>query len=192
MVGARGSFPSSPMRRSLLLHPDCRCASVESIGAEVRRSAPAWLMVRYFVSGDIRGLRLPLPSGAARANELWRHTCFEMFIRTARDDAYCEFNFAPSLQWAAYHFDGYRSGMRDLEIRPPRIAIRQDRTSLELQAEFAPGAETDNAGEWNLALSAVIEETNGGISYWSLAHPSGKPDFHHAEAFVFVSPACPA
>jgi hypothetical protein len=35
-----------------------------------------------------------------------------------------------------------------------------------------------------LALSAVIEETSGALSYWALRHAAGKPDFHHADAFT--------
>jgi len=35
-----------------------------------------------------------------------------------------------------------------------------------------------------LALSAVIEDEQGGLSYWALTHPPGKPDFHHPDAFV--------
>jgi hypothetical protein len=35
-----------------------------------------------------------------------------------------------------------------------------------------------------LALSAVIEDDRGTLSYWALKHPSGKPDFHHPEAFA--------
>jgi hypothetical protein len=34
----------------------------------------------------------------------------------------------------------------------------------------------------------VIEETSGGKSYWALAHPPGKPDFHHADGFVYELP----
>jgi hypothetical protein len=35
-----------------------------------------------------------------------------------------------------------------------------------------------------MALSAVIEATDGTLSYWALAHPSDKPDFHHPDSFV--------
>jgi hypothetical protein len=35
-----------------------------------------------------------------------------------------------------------------------------------------------------LALSAVIEEDGGMLSYWALKHPPGKPDFHHPDAFA--------
>jgi hypothetical protein len=48
-----------------------------------------------------------------------------MFLRERAQHAYYEFNFAPSLQWAAYRFRGYKSGMLALEISAPRIEIRQ-------------------------------------------------------------------
>jgi hypothetical protein len=42
-------------------------------------------------------------------------------------------------------------------------------------------------------LSALIEDQNGGKSYWALAHPPGKPDFHHADSFALeFSPAVPS
>jgi hypothetical protein len=41
---------------------------------------------------------------------------------------------------------------------------------------------------WRLGLSAVIEETSGRISYWALAHPPGKADFHHSDCFAHELP----
>jgi hypothetical protein len=35
-----------------------------------------------------------------------------------------------------------------------------------------------------LGLSALIEDSDGGKSFWALAHPPGAPDFHHADNFV--------
>jgi hypothetical protein len=35
-------------------------------------------------------------------------------------------------------------------------------------------------------LAAVIEDENGGLSYWALRHPPGKPDFHHPNAFAMT------
>jgi hypothetical protein len=37
---------------------------------------------------------------------------------------------------------------------------------------------------WRLGLSALIEDKNGRKSYWALAHPPGKPDFHHGDCFA--------
>jgi hypothetical protein len=39
----------------------------------------------------------------------------------------------------------------------------------------------------------VIEDQSGGVSYWALAHPPGKPDFHHADGFALeFSPVVPS
>jgi hypothetical protein len=42
------------------------------------------------------------------------------------------------------------------------------------------------ASALRLALSAVIEETDGHLSYWALAHPAERPDFHHRDGFVLA------
>jgi hypothetical protein len=42
-----------------------------------------------------------------------------------------------------------------------------------------------------LALSAVVEDEHGGLSYWALKHPPGKPDFHHPDLFVLHLPPHP-
>jgi hypothetical protein len=119
---------------------------------------------------------------AARADELWQHTCFEAFVRPSAGPGYYEFNFSPSTQWAAYGFDGYRSGMRvATEIDAPRIELRSTVESYTLQAAL----ELDGLSlPWRLGLAAVLEETNGRKSYWALAHPPGKADFHQADCFA--------
>jgi hypothetical protein len=37
---------------------------------------------------------------------------------------------------------------------------------------------------WELGLSAVLEENDGTKSYWALAHPGDKPDFHAPGCFA--------
>jgi hypothetical protein len=37
---------------------------------------------------------------------------------------------------------------------------------------------------WRIGLAAAIEETSGHKSYWALAHPPGKADFHHSDCFA--------
>jgi hypothetical protein len=68
--------------------------------------------------------------------------------------------------------------------------VQPDAQRYTLQAvltlDALPGLPRD--GRWRLALSAVIEETNGGKSHWALAHPAGKPDFHHADGFTYELP----
>jgi hypothetical protein len=132
---------------------------------------------------------LPSPSSPARADELWRHTCFEAFLR-APDGSYLEFNFAPSTQWAAYRFSGYRAGMALEPIAAPKIWTKREPARFELQVELDAGF-LALASPWRLALAAVIEEIGGAKSYWALAHAPGKPDFHHLDAFAYEFAGAP-
>jgi hypothetical protein len=170
------------MRQTLKLHPDSQCAAVTGIDVDVVRPRMAALLLSYFMTGAIADLRLPPLVAAARADELWRHTCFEAFIRPAGGEAYYEFNFAPSSRWAAYWFDRYRSGMRAAEIAAPRIDIQSTPTHFTLHAALELAAPP--AGLCRVGLAAVIEEASGRLSYWALAHPPGKPDFHRADCFT--------
>jgi len=171
------------MRRALKLHPDSRCLAATRIEVEVARPSRGNLLLRYVVTGTIGDLSLPPPAAPARADDLWRRTCFEAFVRAPPGDAYYELNFAPSMQWAAYRFRAYRDGMSVArDVGAPRIDARASDDIYELDAAL----ELPDIGDafWRLGLSAVIEETSGPVSYWALAHPPGKADFHHADGFA--------
>jgi hypothetical protein len=174
------------MHRTLSLHPDSRCAAVARIDVEATRPRPGHLVLRYVVTGKIGELHLPKPTTPARADELWRHTCFEAFVRPPAGDAYYEFNFAPSTQWAAYAFSGYRSGMRVAdEIGAPFIEVQKGADIYVLQAsvDLEKVLALPRDGIWRVGLSAVVEDSSGAISYWALKHPPGRADFHHSDCF---------
>ena len=160
---------------ALLPHPDSAPGAVTAIQVEVTRPGPRLLALRYLVSGDTGALLLPRSRPSERADELWQHTCFEAFL--ANPPGYLEFNFSPSSQWAAYRFDSHRSGMREARIMPPKVETLIGFDRFELRAELAMPV----LGP--MGLAAVIEEKEGNISYWALAHPEGEPDFHHSGGF---------
>jgi hypothetical protein len=173
------------MRQALNLHPDSRCDAAAHIEVDVARPHPGILLLHYFVTGKIGDLFLPSVTAPARTDELWRRTCFEVFVR-APGEAYYEFNFAPSTQWAAYRFSGTRSAMRVAsEISAPHVEVRSNGACFELQVSL----ELPSDAACRLGLSAVIEETSGRLSYWALAHPPGKADFHHSDCFALELPA---
>jgi len=184
------------MRHSLKLHPDSRSVAAARVEVAVSRPRADRLVLSYVVIGQISDIRLPPVGPAARTDELWQHTCFEAFVRAASGLSYYEFNFAPSTEWAAYRFDSYRSGMCvAAEIGAPAIEVRSGPDSYTLQAALALDRLPDLPPEasWRLGLSALIEDRSGGKSYWALAHPPGKPDFHHADCFALeFSPAVPS
>ena len=175
------------MRQALKLHPDSCCEAIARIDVEIARPATAQLEVQFFVTGKLSDLYLPIAATPRRGDDLWQHTCLEAFARAAPGTGYCEFNFAPSMEWAAYHFDGYRRGMKVVtEMPSPDFDARTIGTTYQLKArlELDELAVLPGAAVWQLGASAVIEEISGEKSYWALAHPPGKPDFHHSEGFV--------
>jgi hypothetical protein len=89
--------------------------------AYVWKSAGEWAL-DFIVPIPPAALLLPEPAVPERADLLWQHSCFELFLMDPESGDYLEFNFSPSGRWAAYRFDGYRAGMRDLDLAAgPRI-----------------------------------------------------------------------
>lgn len=167
---------------ALTVHPDGTSA-IQAIGVALVRPDLERLQLAYRVSGVLDRLAVPTPQPPGRADELWKHTCFEVFIGAA--NGYYEFNFSPSSQWAAYRFDDYRTGMRDAVVAMPAIewSIEEGRATLFVTLELSH----DATGP--LGLSAVIEDPQGARSFWALAHPAGPPDFHHAACFAAELPS---
>jgi hypothetical protein len=148
-------------------------------------------VLRYALDGDVSRLLIPADSTLRRGDRLWQHTCFEAFVMAGGLPGYCEINFSPSAEWAIYSFSGYRDGMTALEVtRAPEISVHREpgRLNLEAAVDLELWRRPQVDGGLRLALSAVIEETDGRLSYWALAHPAAKPDFHHAGAFVLSLP----
>jgi hypothetical protein len=169
------------MRAALLCHPLTPCDAIAAIDVEVTRAGLTGLTLRYTARGDTTKLLLPTGMLPERRDGLWQHTCFEAFAQASGGQAYSEFNFSPSFAWAAYQFDSTRTGMRPAEdIDALEIGVETSPKACSLTAAFSLPGE----GPWNVGLSAVIEETAGRKSYWALAHPGDKPDFHRADCFT--------
>jgi hypothetical protein len=170
----------------LQCHPSIRPGPVLAIQVSVLRSASGELQMTFRLDGDLPRIRIPSPAVPGIGAELWRHTCFEIFIALEGHRAYHEFNFAPSREWTLYSFSGYRDGGPVAsETIQPQIAVRSTGNRLELDGTIR----LDSLSAMHprallrIGLSAVIE-TGGGFSYWALRHPIEKPDFHNAEGFV--------
>jgi hypothetical protein len=173
------------MRELLKIHPAAPCDAAIQIEAAVAQPRSCCLELSYVITGQLKVLALPPVAVPQRADELWRHTCFEAFIQTAPGEYY-EFNFAPTAAWAAYRFHGYRHGKSIASIPNPAISVQSDadryclQALLQLDSLYAPKQPL-----WRLGLSAVIEDKSGRLSYWALAHAADKPDFHRPESFVY-------
>lgn len=175
------------MRLPLRLHPDSASLAVAHVEVEIARPHANGLVLTYLVIGKITDIRLPPMVGPIRSDNLWRCTCFEAFVRAASGTEYYEFNFSPSNQWAAYRFSDYRAGMcAATEIDAPAIQSQScpDRYTLQTSLELDQLCGLQHTMVWYLGLCALIDDKGGGRSYWALAHPPGKPDFHHGDGFA--------
>lgn len=204
----------------LVPHPDMPAKAVPNVTCSLSWQDPGHWVASFIVGAPPEALALPAAVFPARADGLWQRTCFELFLRDPATGGYLEFNFSPSGEWAAYQFDGYRTGMRALSLADPWItSTRREQFNAGMGARLAaigldpasigtmlsipmpapPEAPAPNqyaliahledvgladAPFRELAITAVIEESDGTKSYWALAHPAGKPDFHAAESFA--------
>ena len=176
---------------TLTCHPETPTDAVRGIAARVSRTPGGKLAVTYILDGNLDRLYVPAPRAPRIADRLWQHTCCEIFIAREGAPAYHEFNLSPSGEWGAYAFDGYRSRRADeppAEALAPEVAVRGNASMLELDAVIRLDrlSELHTSAPLSLALSAVIENRDGVLSYWALRHPPGRPDFHHAEAFALA------
>jgi hypothetical protein len=175
-----------PKSFALTAHPSTPTDAVEAVAVRVARSADSVLTLTYSLDGQLDRLRIPAVESPRMGSLLWQHTCFEAFIRHATGPAYHELNLSPSTAWTVHAFRDYRDGGRLSDAAlAPRITVRRIPHRLELEATIRLEAlsPTYARGELRLALAAVIELSDGRLTYWSLHHAPGKPDFHHPSGF---------
>lgn len=181
---------------ALVAHPDFPSGAIDAIEITFERRGGR-LDLRFVVVGAIDDVAWPgegtdgviaaEQANEHRADELWRHSCFEAFVALAGAPGYREINLATSGHWAAYAFDDYRAGMRpasDVRLAEAgwRFGYRRADVSVAITL---PHPEED----WACNVTAVIEAKDGSKSYWALAHPPGAPDFHDSDSFVAILPA---
>ena len=160
-------------------HPQSAAGAVRRIEVRVRRQADA-IGVSYAIEGELDRLALPPARPPRAAERLWEHTCCELFVARKGEPGYLEFNFSPSGEWARYVFSEYRKPALATHATASRITVRREASRLVLEAS----APLKGDGAIRVAISAVVEDRDGVLSYWALRHAAGETDFHHRDAFA--------
>lgn len=156
--------------------------AVRRVEARILALTDNWVRVRWRIDGPQK-LVLPQFAGRGRADDLWKTTCFELFVMQ-KDGApsYCEFNLSPSERWAAYDFSDYREGMSERKLdRDPDCSMRMGHAIAIFDAALPRAQMPEPPSAYG--LSAVIEEEGGVKSYWAISHHKEKPDFHDPACF---------
>ncbi len=173
-------------------HPASPPPTRVALRVGLQRSGPLLTLV-WRVDADPAQIAWPAPQPPGPADELWQHTCFEAFIRTDDGSArYTEFNFSPSGQWACYRFRAEREREPSPPPpTPPSLHFQRLIDGVQMVTQLAlpdPATDEDHPG-WRIGLNAVVETTDGHLSYWALHHPAPRPDFHHPGGHVLHWPA---
>jgi len=177
-------MPRFPSLVDLVCHPLVPDDQVRTIRARLAPQAGGALRLDYRLEGNLTGLRIPDADTALPPERLWAHTCFELFIAESVGPAYREFNFSPNGQWMRFDFCAYRQRIDAPAGPAPTIGLGRGVDSLALTA-CLPAALLP-PGELRIGLSTVVEHADGGLAYWALRHPPGKPDFHHRDGFALT------
>lgn len=150
------------------------------------------LSIKYQLQSDINQLLIPKNQGSTeRKDQLWQHTCFELFLRDNRQpERYWEFNFSPSGEWNAYQFQGYRQKMQtakgyqhlmiDCQLTPEEFILSTD---IPFPIEWLKSDTPLIA----LNLTAVLEDKQNKISYWALQQATPQADFHAPHCFIALT-----
>jgi hypothetical protein len=178
----------------LTAHPLNGAGPVHSLRVSGTLQPSASLTLEFDLSAELSALVLaPSVCRRQRRDELWRHTCFELFARRDNAPGYCEFNFSPAGDWAAYQFADYRGDRRNAEQQAIEVSLQTTgvaqirvRARLDLAAAFANAPAASASEVWRLNCAAVIESTDGSLSYWAVRHPRLQPDFHDAAGFCIA------
>ena len=119
-----------------------------------------------------------------RRDELWQSTCMELFISTPSMQRYWEYNFCPSGDWNIYQLSDYRSTLQvEPSCRQPAITYCQKPGVWELDVVTQLPNPLIDQPVLILAITAVVKQQNGELSYWALHHGGGEADFHRRDGF---------
>lgn len=182
-------FAPMPQPFTLIPHPALPATALDGIAGQIERT-PSALMLRFSLMGNLTRIRIPPRRPPGFADNLWRHTCCEAFLRREGHAPYHEFNFAPSGEWATYAFARTRERLpldpTTTAALDPHVTVCHSEHQLDLDAIIRLDRLALDDGKVSLGLAAVVEDISGNLSYWALRHPLDKPDFHHPDAFALT------
>ncbi|MBM4284881.1 MAG: DOMON-like domain-containing protein [Deltaproteobacteria bacterium] len=144
------------------------------------------LGVRFRLSGRLDQVVIPAPAPSPRRRHgLWQGTCCEFFLASAESAGYWEFNLSPAGHWNLYRFAAYRQGMAEEEaLTSLPFTLCRAQGPLVLAVTVETGSLIPAGRPLEAGVSAVLQGTDGRLSYWALTHPGPAPDFHRRDGFV--------
>jgi hypothetical protein len=145
------------------------------------------IVISFIIQGTCNKVKWPSRNQAPqRKDNLWQHTCFELFLGNNKSEQYLEYNFSPSLDWNATLFQNYRKSSEPANCEPPHNKIIQLTDSRHEYQVTIPLTKAETAQTLNLGITTIIESTDSQIMYYALTHTANKPDFHQRDSFILT------
>ena len=150
-------------------HPATPCPAVTSFTVAVVRDRD--LHLTYELRGNLTQLAIPAPARAGFADELWRHTCFEVFVALSPAPL-----TASSI--SRRPDNGRRTGSPRIDNAPTAggaaDGAKMDWQRARIASRSSPSSLDAGAAALRLGASAVIE-TRTASSLLALTHPPHGP-----------------
>lgn len=162
------------------LQPFAEAPAAVTVHAGVERH-PDGLCLRYLLAGNLSALLLPpLQVAPSRKERLWESTCLECFFSRPDQAGYWEVNISPAGDWNVYGFSDYRQGMHEeTAIDGVTVTVNDTVDTIAVTVALPTAGLFTGEAPLKAGLCVVLEEHSGRQSFWALAHPLGRPDFHH-------------
>jgi hypothetical protein len=176
------------MKYQLIVHPQSSAnAGSLQLHYDIQQTADDRFRLLVEAKGDVHQFQWSdqvesVETAPQRKSELWKSTCFEVFVSPQGHTDYLEWNFSPSGNWNYYFFDSYRNLIKDPEaLLAPKVKNMSPDFRWEIVATIPKawkGREVD------LGLTAVVLTQSGSATYWALTHLRDNPDFHTRDSFI--------
>ncbi len=166
------------MKKILLPHTLIDDITVSSILNTIGKK----LTLTFTVKGALENYIFPKEEPIKRKNELWKATCFELFLANANKDEYYELNLSPSLAWNFYCLEHYRAEVKEVvSLVEPTITVSRGQGRYEISFGLE-GLDLKQFDSCN--LTAILLTQEGERTFWSLEVMEDSPDFHNRAYFV--------
>lgn len=139
------------------------------------------LRLSFDIKGNIGNYLFDEPCKQTRKDELWKKTCFELFIAHKNRPNYHELNISTSTEWNFYTFSDYKTAMKEEKnLSEPFIhsSKMQNRYRLSVEFDFYEENFKEN---FTFNLAVILLDKKGIRSFYTIYRKEGKVDFHNKE-----------
>jgi hypothetical protein len=144
------------------------------------------IKISFTVQGMLEAYVFPKAQKIQRVDELWKATCFELFLAND-EEVYYELNFSSSLGWNFYVLESYREEPKELEfLFVPTIKIEENDNEFRIVFELkSVNLNLEQFKYYNLATILLSKENER--TFWAIKHLKTQPDFHDKKSFLKIS-----